>query len=351
MKFKYIVKKAVVLSITALLCMGGLTGCQGETKIVFTTGMSGNQIFKIGSDACTKPEIMIYLITFYNQYAQTFGEEMWNYDFGGVSLEDHVKEEVLSKMTQIKIMNLMAEERKISLTPEEELKIEKAADVYYDGLGEPLQEKEKITMEVVENVYREYAVANKVYATITESADMEISDDEARTVTVQAAYFKNWKLKNNEKTVMSEAETVEVFRRAEEFLERVKSGEDFEVLAAEYSDDKRIVKSFSRGEAEPDFEEILFSLNEGEVSNVIETEEGYYVVKCISTMDYEATQANKKALAEQRQKQAFSDAYGEIAENTHFQFRDKYWEKLTIGGETYRTDANFFEIYDNYVKQ
>ncbi len=351
MNFKYIAKKAVILYLVGLLTVSGLTGCQRETKIVFTTGLSGNQIFKIGSSTCTRPEIMIYLTTFYNQYANAYGEEMWHYDFGGVSLEKHVKDVVLSKMAQIKIMNLMAKERDIRLTAEEEQKVLAAAESYYGKLGEILKQKEKITRETVENVYREYTVANKVYTAITESADMEISDDEARTVTVQSIYFKNWKLKNNEKTAMSEKETLEILETARKVLESANGGEDFEALAAQYNNEKQIVKSYGRGDVEPYFEEILFSMDEGDISNVIETEDGYYIVKCISTMDYEATQANKIVLARQRQRKAFSDAYMEIAANTHSQFRDKYWEKLTLNKEIHNTDANFFEIYDEYVKQ
>jgi len=351
MNFKYIVKKAAVLCLVGLLTIGGLTGCQKETKIVFTTGLSGNQIFKIGSSICTRPEIMIYLTTFYNQYANTYGEEMWHYDFGGVSLEQHVKDVVLSKMAQIKIMNLMAKERDIKLTDEEEQKVLAAAECYYKKLGDTLKQKEKITQETAETVYREYAIANKVYTAITESADMEISDDEARTVTVQAIYLKNWKLKNNEKTPVSEKETLEILETARKILESANGGEDFEALAAQYSDDKQIVKSYGRGSVEPYFEEILFSMDEGDISDIIETEEGYYIVKCISTMDYEATQANKIVLAGQRQRKAFSDAYTEIATNTHSQFRDKYWEKLTLNKEIHSSDANFFEIYDEYVKQ
>lgn len=351
MNFKYIAKKAAVVCLTGLLAIGGLTGCQRETKLVFTMGLSGDQIFKIGSSICTRPEIMIYLTTFYNQYADAYGEEMWNYDFGGVSLEEHVKDVVLSKMAQIKIMNIMARERDISLDTEEEKRVLAAAKVYYEKLNEPLIKQEKITQETAEKVYREYAIANKVYTTITESADMEISDDEARTVTVQAIFLKNWRLDNNEKVRMSENETLDILKTAKELLRRANEGEDFEALAAQYSDDKQVIKSYARGVVEPYFEELLFSMDEGDISDVIETEDGYYIVKCISTMDYEATQENKLVLAKQRQRKAFSDAYTEIATNTHSQFRDKYWEKLTLNQEVHTTEANFFDIYDEYVKQ
>ena len=351
MNLKYIGKKAAVICLVTALSMSSLTGCQKNTKLVFTTGLSGNELFKIGTATCTTPEIMIYLTTFYNQYAETYGQEMWHYDFGGVSLEEHVKDVVLSKMAQIKVMNLMAEDRGISLSAQEEKNVQTAADHYYEKLAKSLRDRENISKKIVETVYREYAVANKVYETITESADMEISDDEARTVTVQVIYLKNWKLKNNERVSLNEQEKAEVLKNAGDLLERIQAGEDFEILASQFSDDKQIVKNYARGVAEESFEELLFSMDQGDISDVIETDEGYYILKCISTMDYEATQENKLELAEQRKRAAFSEAYTEIATNTHSQFRDKQWEKLTLNEEIHTTDANFFEIYDKYVKQ
>lgn len=351
MNFKHIIKKAATICFVVSLSIGSLTGCGKDTKLVFTTGLSGNELFKIGSATCTTPEIMIYLTTFYNQYADTYGQQMWHYDLGGVSLEEHVKDVVLSKMTQIKIMNLMAEERDIKLSAQEEQKIYTAAEHYYENLEKKLRDREGITKKITENVFREYALANKVYENITESADMEISDDEARTVTVQVIYLKNWKLKNNEKVLLEETEKQKVLETANEILGRIEEGEDFETLASQYSDDKQVVKHYARGVADDAFEEILFSMDQGDVSSVVETGEGFYIVKCISTMDYDATQENKVVLAEKRKREAFSQAYTEIATNTHSQFRDKQWEKITLNEEIHKTDADFFEVYDEYIKQ
>lgn len=350
MKIRQIGKKMIIVCLVMVLTVSSTTGCRNSKKVVFTTGLAADEIFKIGKASCTKEELMVHLITFYNRYVETYGEEMWKYDFGGISLEDHVKEVILSKMTQIKIMNLMAEERQISLTAQEEQKAAEAASRYYDLLEDSLKKKENITQKTAETVFYEYALANKVYLTITESADMEISDDEARTVTVQEIYLKNWKLKNNDKVPMTEEEKENVLHTAEEIVERLRQGEDFETIAALESDEKQLIKSYARGDAEEAFEEVLFALDEGEVSGVLQTEEGYHIVKCVSTMDYEATQANKLVLAEQRKKAAFSEAYEEIAVNTHSQFRDKQWEKITLDDELYITEADFFEIYEEYME-
>ena len=349
MNLKYIGKKLAMSCLMGVMSMTLLTGCGKNTKLVFTTGLSGNQLFKIGDAKCTMPEAMIYLTTFYNQYGNIYGPEMWDYDFGGVSLEEHVKDVVLSKLAQIKIMNLMAEEREIELSKEEKELVSKAADKYFDALEDSIKDKENITKEIVKQVYTEYALANKVYLTITEDADMEISDDEARTVTVQVIYFQNWKMKNNEKTSLSENELQKVKETAKDVLKRINEGEIFENLAMQYSDEKQIVMHFGRGMTEEYFEEVLFSLDEGEVSNIIETSDGLYIVKCISTMDYEATQENKLLLAKQRKQEAFSQAYEEIAENTHSQFRDKQWNVLRLEEEIHVTDANFFNIYHEFM--
>lgn len=331
-KFENIWKKLAVVSLLGILSMGTLTGCQNQTKVVFTTGLYGDQIFKIGSMTCTMPEAMIYLTTFYNQYEEIYGSEMWTYDFGGVTLEDHVKEVVLSKLAQIKVMNLMAKENDIVLTGEEEKKVEEAAAAYMETLDPELAKAEEITEKTAKKVYLEYATANKVYTAITESAEMEISDDEARTVTVQEIH-------------VNDLET------AKEALQKIRQGEAFETAAARYSEEKQVVKSYGRGSAEENLEEVLFSMDEGDVSSIIETSDGYVIVKCTSTMDYEATQENKLVLAEKRKKEAFLKAYREIAENTHSQFRDKRWEKVSMKEELHHTDANFFEIYKEYVKQ
>ena len=349
MNLKYIGKKLAMICLVGAMSMILLTGCGKNTKLVFTTGLSGNQLFKIGDAKCTMPEAMIYLTTFYNQYGNIYGPEMWNYDFGGVSLEEHVKDVVLSKLAQIKIMNLMAEEREIELSKEEKELVSKAADKYFDALEDTIKDKENITKEIVKQVYTEYALANKVYLTITEDADMEISDDEARTVTVQVIYFQNWKMKNNEKTSLNENELQKVKETAKDVLKRINEGENFENLAMQYSDEKQIVMHFGRGMTEEYFEEVLFSLDEGEVSRMIETSEGFYIVKCISTMDYEATQENKLLLATQRKKEAFSKAYAEVSENTHSQFRDKQWNELNLEEEIHVTDANFFDIYHEFM--
>ncbi|MFC1490153.1 peptidylprolyl isomerase [Candidatus Latescibacterota bacterium] len=68
-------------------------------------------------------------------------------------------------------------------------------------------------------------------------------------------------------------------------LDRVNNGEDFAELAKEFSQDTGSgefggdVGYFARGVMVPEFEEAAFSLEEGEISEIFETQFGYHIIK------------------------------------------------------------------------
>ncbi len=68
-------------------------------------------------------------------------------------------------------------------------------------------------------------------------------------------------------------------------LQRLKKGEDFAKLAAEVSDDTGTkakggdLDFFPKGTMIPAFDEAAFSLKPGELSNLVETEYGYHIIK------------------------------------------------------------------------
>ncbi len=331
-----------------LMVSGSLTGC-GNTKVVFTTGLSGNQLFKIGSTVCTVPEAMIYLSTFYNQYTEIYGNELWTYDFGGVTLESYVKDVVLSKMAQIKVICLMAEERDITLSDEEKELAKKAAKAYYELIPEEFRKEYGITEKVAGQVFEEYRLVNKVYNEIIDSVELEISDDEARSVTVQYIFLKTWEMENGKKVYYDDEKRSQVLKQAEDLYAQLQDGAVFEILAQTYSDEDTTSISFGRGEMDEALEEAAFSLNQDELSRVIAAKDGFYILKCVRTFDAEATEKNKEVLGKKKQKEAFSSAYEEIVTDTPSQFRDRVWESITMEEKDF-FEGSFFEIYEEYTE-
>jgi len=84
----------------------------------------------------------------------------------------------------------------------------------------------------------------------------------------------------------SEAKKTEARKKIGEILEKVRQGQDFASLARTYSEDTTGPKGgdlgyIRHGQVIKPFEEALFALKVGEVSNVVETNFGYHLIKAV----------------------------------------------------------------------
>ncbi len=83
----------------------------------------------------------------------------------------------------------------------------------------------------------------------------------------------------------SEEEKKKAKEKAEDIFKKIKSGEDFSKLASEFSDDPGSKKKggdlgfLPKGKTVPSFEKAAFSLKVGEVSDIVETNFGYHIIK------------------------------------------------------------------------
>lgn len=344
------------LIIIFLLMMFFLSGCKsvGEnTRVVLTTGFSKNEIFRIENKSCTLPEIMIFLTNIQNRYENVFGEEIWTASADGMTLEEDVKDTVLAQLAQIKTMDLLAERNGVSLSDEEKEKAGQAAAEYFSSLNETEKELLGVTEKDIENLYLEYALAEKVYDFIIKDINPEISDDEARTITVQHILLKTYAVDGTGKKIeYSEEEKKEVYGKAEEILKLAREeNSDFEKLIMEYSEDERSVYSFGKGEMESSFEEAAFNLETGQISDVVETSYGYHIIKCISTFNREETDANKVKIVEKRKEEVFGQEYEAFVTTLTRNINEELWASVSLIHDENVTTMSFFEIYNKYFEK
>lgn len=327
-----------------------LTACGDGTKVVFTTGLGKDEVFRISGTVCTLPEMMVFLTNTQNRYESVYGSQVWNVSLDGVTLEENVKENVLAKLAQIKTMYLLAQDRGISLDETENKRVGQAAEEYYASLSEKEKEMMGVKADTIEQLYREYAMADKVYRYIIQDVNPEISDDEARTITVQHILFYNYTTDGAGNRVnYSEDVKRGVYEKALEIRRRaVEDGEDFLELASRYSEDSTITYSFGKGEMDAAFETAAFLLETGEISEVVESEVGYHIIKCISTFDREQTDLNKLQIVEERRREVFGQEYDAFVEQLVRQLNTKLWEEITLLHDEEVDTADFFEVYQKY---
>ena len=328
---KGIRKKLAVLLVAAVMA-GSFSGCglMENTEIVFTTGLSGEQLFKIGKSVCTLPEAMIYVMDYQRQYEGVYGVEMWEHDFGGITFENYVKDTIVDQLASMKAITLLAGDYEVSLSSDEEKKVSQAAEDYYGALTEEQIEYMDLELKDVESLYRDHALSGKVYEEITKDVNTEVSDDEARIITVQQIRLDS-------------AET------AQSVKEQLDEGRDFAAVASSYSLDSQVTYTFGRGEHDAAYEEAAFALENDQVSDVIETEDGYYILKCVNNFDQEATEDNKVTMVEKRRDELFESVYEKLVADTPSQFNSRLWEKVHFADWTGEMPPDFLAIYEEYL--
>jgi peptidyl-prolyl cis-trans isomerase D len=90
--------------------------------------------------------------------------------------------------------------------------------------------------------------------------------------------------------------------KAEDVLKQAKSGADFAELAKKYSEDDSSAKNggdldyFGKGRMVPEFDQVAFTLQPGQISDLVKTQFGYHIIKVVDKKP-----ASTKTLADVRQ--------------------------------------------------
>lgn len=352
-KRKKSIARLLVAALLLSLPFASACGKGGGTKVVLTTGFAGDEIFRIENKSCKLPELMVYLTTTQNKYEEVYGEEIWQASLDGVTLEENVKETVLAKIAQIKTLNLLAESKQVELDEEELARVGQAADIYFASLNETEKERMGVTKEIIEQLYAEYALAEKVYANIIKDINPEISDDEARIITVQHILIKTYTTDGSgAKVEYSEAARASAYKKATEALLLATDGEHaFEELIAQYSEDNVSSYSFGKGEMTKEFEETAFNLGMNEISGIIEDEYGYHIIKCKNTFNREETDQNKLKIVEERKQEVFGEEYDVFVDTLTRKLNDKVWDEVGLIHDENVNTSNFFDVYMEYFSE
>ena len=339
------IKKSILIIISLIMIF--LTGCgEKQTKVVLYTGFAKDEVFKVEQMSCTLPEMMVYLSTTQSRYENVYGERIWETSLEGTTLEESMKDMVLAQLSQIKAMNLLAEKEKVELNKEEEEKVVQAAKAFYETLSKEEIQSLGVDRECIKRLYKEYAIANKVYYYLIKDVNPEVSDDEARTITVDQILIKTYSLdENNQKVEFDVQQKMEALEKATEALEKAKNGVGFDSLMAAYNEDDQSQYSFGKGEMNPEFEEAAFNLSKGEISEIIQTEYGYHIIKCITNFNQEETDANKIKIVEKRREQVFEQRYSEFVKDLIKAVNEELWEEITLIRDVKVDVSDFFDIY------
>lgn len=323
---------ASVLLVIALT-VPTLSGCKiGNTEIQMTSAKLRNHktVFRINDYKCDIRLAKLYLCNYSNLYGRDYGINLWDsYD---ADLEQYVKDVTVQELTHIACMDMLAQKQSMKLTEAEKKQTQEAASAYYQSLT--AEEKEYLNMHEsdIRAAYEDYALAEKLYRELTQGMNEEVSDDEARVIKVQQIY-------------VTDAQKLENVKKA------LAAGEEFLAVANAYNEAKNTECTVARGEYPKEVEQVAFDLANDECSAPIQTDQGYYIIKCLNKYEKELTEKNKETIRISRKKERFESDYRTFVSESTFRLNEELWDSVSLKEVKGIQTDSFFALYDQYFQK
>lgn len=267
-------------------------------------------VLTVGKTEVTYRELLIYQLQIKNKYEPSLGADVWNFTIeDGKTFSDMAKEELLSEITKIKVVVQEAKKLGIALEDSEKDEVQTQVVEYLEKVTESDQKKYGITQDVVRHVLEDNYLADKVYTVTTNEVNTDISNEEAKQIKLQMLMvMTNGEDKNGTKIALNETEKKTAKKRADTMHEKALETDDFEKFANSNTDAAYVNLTLGKGD-NPEIETTAFSLKEGDISPVIETQEGYVILKLISDFDEDATAQKKEEIIEKQRDTIFVAKY------------------------------------------
>jgi len=333
-----------ILMLMLTLCLG-LAGC-GKKEINVETPLA-----TLGEEVISLEEAVFYTrmlqesweYGYYEQYGEDLWQEPVSEEIG--TLGDALKRDVLDALTEIHVLVAHAEDMKVELSEEERKGIEQRAETFMETNTPMVLEAAGATKERVDAFLQANELAAKVSASIQADYEPEIDEQAARVGKLTYALFATtgtFDAQGNQ-TPFTEEELHQVREKAQAFVLRAQELGDISAAGEEIS--HTVIDVYfnenSDGGAHPLVAETVRKMKVGEISNMIEAEEGYYVVQNVSEYDEAATRENIAYMVQQAKADFAAEQLERWIKETPLQLDEDLWETVKV--DKMLTESSVFE--------
>ena len=321
-------KKLAAVLLTAVLAAGTFAGCGIDPDAVAVTIGGGEDTLSLGYvNFVAKYTQAAYDLT----YRSYMGDDMWSQDLNGTgnTFEEDVKSDVMDSLQEEYLLMQHAGDYGIELTEEETAAIQEAADQFMADNDEDAMDQMGATSEYVRTMLTYQTYANRVSEAIRAQAQPTVTEEEARMRTFTYAYFDTTSTTDEDGT--SRDMTDEEKQEQREMAELLTDPSNFNLGA---SSSGATVNTYSYNAGDTGMDEAILSaadaLNEGEVSSVIETDDGYYVIRLDSANDVEQTQTKLEELQNEQRDEYLQQVLDGWKEDTPWEVDESQWAKVVF---------------------
>ena len=350
---KAFMKRILSVVTIGVMTAATLAGC-GNKGTAGASAASSDAAVTMDQGSISMGEARLYAYVMRNQYEAYYGSSIWDMEVEeGVTLGDSMKDVITDQLVQMIILSSQAEDYGVSLNDEDNQAVEEYVENFKTNIGEDVMEKEVFTEDNIRSVVQNSTLAGKVSQAMFDAEEVELTDEEkadATCIKVQHILISTTdttKKDDEGNNVDMTDEEKEVYlaeqkEKAEEALARAKNGEDFQSLADEYSSENAGFEfSFDKNGYDPvnmssmvePFYTAAWQLGEGEISDLVESQYGYHIIKCVSLNDEEATQASITTAENNKKSTSLDEKVKQQVDEANY-IESEAWKAYKLVSET-----------------
>lgn len=316
------------LMLSGVMAASILAGCGGVNKDAVVAVFDETEV-PLGVPNFAARLQQAYSDDMYNYY---FGGSAWDQDLSGtgVTTQEEVKNSVMDAMFELYTLDAHAQEYGVTVSEEEQTKIAEAAAAFLAANSKEAAEELGADTGVVEEYLRLLTVQAKMREAIIADTDTNVSDAEANTSAYSYVRISKTSYTDadgntaeyTEEELQALQDTVKAFaaEAQEKTLEEAAEAQTYTVstgtfTAEEDSLDEAVLAA-------------LKALDEGAVSDVIDTENAYYVVRLDAKTDAEATEATRESIIREREDALYEEVLTGWQETHTWEVKEDVWKEV-----------------------
>ena len=332
-------RKKGFLKLLAVLLLAALcAGCSKGEK-------PGTTVATLGTEIITLEEAVFYMRMLQEQwelaYFDSYGEDMWQKEpeFGegegkAKTLEEALKIEVMSTLTEIHLLCAHTEDFGAELTREERAAVAARAKAFMEDNTPAVLEAAGATKETVEQFLLYNEQAAKTARVLKEEYEPEIDESKARVGKMTYCLFATTGTFDAEgnQTPFTQEELDKIREAANAFAAGAKALGDITAAGAETSHTVIDVyfNDYTDGGAHELVARTAREMVTGGVSDVIETQEGYYIVQRVSEYDEKETREREEELKFLAREDYCEEMIEKWKEETVLEIQEEVWDTVRV---------------------
>lgn len=306
------IKKIAALLLAGALCFTALTGCGANAEDTIATLGDENVSFGVTNFVMKYQKASVD--DMYAMYGMTWDLDLYG---TGTTLEDEFKTSAMELMHDLYTLKNHMGDYGVEITSEDKAAITEAASAFLAGNSEEAIEEMGATQEIVEEVLTLYTIQAKMYEAIIADADHEVSAEEANmrgysmvTINLDGEYDESYNY-----VEYTDAEAA-VLRESAERMSELLLGTSLEAAAEELGFEVT-TGAYAKDDATLSEEllTVMDNLKEGDVSQMIETDDALYFVRIDTDTDEVATEGNRQSIIAERESALYEEVLSGWQEN------------------------------------